>query len=220
MTRLQCKIGVLNIQNKRNFAKWNSERKARLKEQERVEAEQRNFEARVKTLAEEQLKMKATKLDEEFQEKLKQLQTKESETEALQRKLEEEFQEKLQQLQTKESEMEALQRKLEEEFQEKLQQLQIKESEIETTKKLQQKLEEEYQAKLKQLQIKESEMEIIKRKVMIPIDLYLSGAKVGKCIGEGHFGKAFIGEWSRIQVALKSFKLGLEEVEKEVSTFK
>jgi hypothetical protein len=52
-----------------------------------------------------------------------------------------------------------------------------------------------------------------------PNALYLSGVKAGKKIGEGNFGKVFIGEWSKIEVALKSFKQSLEDVEKEISTF-
>ncbi len=50
-------------------------------------------------------------------------------------------------------------------------------------------------------------------------DVYLSGVKEGKCIGEGNFGKVFVGEWDKIEVALKSFKQGLEEFEKETPTF-
>jgi hypothetical protein len=79
---------------------------------------------------------------------------------------------------------------------------------------------------LKQLQRKEAQVEANKNKATAPIAtpttptaLYLSGVKVGKCIGEGNFGKVFIGEWSKIEVALKSFKQALEEDEKEISTF-
>ncbi len=49
---------------------------------------------------------------------------------------------------------------------------------------------------------------------------YLSGVKVGERIGKGHFGKVFKGEWSKtgsskIEVALKSFKQGFEEIDAE-----
>jgi hypothetical protein len=59
-----------------------------------------------------------------------------------------------------------------------------------------------------------------KNNVPIPTALYLSGVTLGRCIGQGNFGKVFIGEWSKIEVAVKSFRDGLEgELEKEISAF-
>ncbi len=53
-----------------------------------------------------------------------------------------------------------------------------------------QKLEEEYQEKFKKLQESNG--------IPAPTVLYLPEVKVGDFIGEGSFGKVFIGEWSNM----------------------
>jgi hypothetical protein len=173
-----------SFQNKKSFAEWKNERKKKLvgkvpsptiapvkqtvvnspsakvepPTRKAVSDPQRNIDAEVKRLTEEQLKIKAQKLEEENNIAMK---------------------------------------------------------------NLQRKLEEEYQEKFKKLE--ESNAKVTIPAAPIPastVHLYLPEVKVGDCIGEGSFGKVFIGEWSKIQVALKSFQhVGLGEVEKEISTF-